>query len=61
MTIQLQLHPKTDTILETLKNKSKLVVNQFRNNNMIVNPDKFQLILLQKSTIKINSRKTLIQ
>ena len=35
-----------DTLLETLINKSKLGVNWFRNNNLIVNPNK--LILLQK-------------
>ena len=35
-----------DTLLETLINKSKLAVNWFRNNNLIVNPNK--LILLQK-------------
>ena len=35
-----------DTLLETLINKSKLAVNWFRNNNLIVNPNK--LILSQK-------------
>ena len=35
-----------DTLLETLINKSRLVVNWFRNNNLIVNPNK--LMLLQK-------------
>ena len=31
-------------------NLSESVANWFRNNNMIVNQDKFQLMLLQKST-----------
>ena len=35
-----------DKSLETLINKSKLAVNWFRNNNLIVNPNK--LMLLQK-------------
>ena len=40
-------------MLETLKNESESAVNWFRNNNMIVKPDKFQLMLLQKSTKKV--------
>ena len=39
-----------DTLLKTLKNESKLALNWFRNNNMIVNPDRLQLMLLQEST-----------
>ena len=35
-----------DTLLETLINKSRLAVNWFRNNNLLVNPNK--LILPQK-------------
>ena len=46
-----------DTLLETLKNESELAVNWFRNSNMIVNPDKFQLMLLQKSTKKVIQEK----
>ena len=46
-----------DTLLQTLKNQSELAVNRFRNNNMIVNPDKFQLMLLQKSTTKVIEEK----
>ena len=42
-----------DTLLETLKNESESAVNWLSNNNMIVNPDKFQLMLLQKSTEKV--------
>ena len=44
---------KRETLLETLKNESESAVNWFRNNNMIVKPDKFQLMLLQKSTKKV--------
>ena len=46
-----------DTLLEILKNESQAAVNWFRNNNMIVNPDKFQLMLLQKSTNKVIQEK----
>ena len=46
-----------DTWIETLKNESESVVNWFRNNNMIVNPDKFQLMLLQKYTKKVIQEK----
>ena len=35
-----------------LKNESKSAVDRFRNNNMIVKPDKLQLMLLQKSSKK---------
>ena len=42
-----------DTLLETLKNKSKPSVNWFRSINMIMNPDKFPLMSLQKSTKKV--------
>ena len=41
-----------DTLLETLNNKSESPVNWFRINDMIVNPDKFQLMLLQTSKRK---------
>ena len=46
-----------DTLLETLKNESESAVNWFRNNNMIVSPDKFQLTLLQRSTKKVIQEK----
>ena len=51
--MQFQLDPKKDTLLETLKDESQSAVNWFRNNNMIVNPDKFHLMLLQKSAKKV--------
>ena len=58
MTIKFQSHPKIrDTLLETLKNESESAVYWFRNNNMIVNPDKFQLMPLQKSTKKVIQEK----
>ena len=38
---------KRDTSLETLKNESESAASWFKNNNMIVNPDKFQLMVLQ--------------
>ena len=58
MTIQSQLHPKKrDTLFETLKNESESPVNWFRNNNIIVNPEKSQLMLLQKSTKKVIQEK----
>ena len=41
---------KRDTLLETLKNESESAVNWLRNNNMVVSPGKFQLMLLQRST-----------
>ena len=47
-----------NTFLKALQNKSESVTNWFRNNNMIVNPGKFQLMLLQKSTKKVKPRKT---
>ena len=37
-----------------------MAINWFRNNNMIVNPDKFQLMLLQKFTKKVMQEKLLI-
>ena len=46
-----------DTLLETVKNEFELEVNWFRNNNMIVNLHKFQLMLLQKSTKKVIQEK----
>ena len=46
-----------DTLLETLENESKSAVNWFRNNNMILNPDKFQLMLLEISTKKVIQEK----
>ena len=51
--MQFQLDPKKDTLLETLTDESQSAVNWFRNNNMIVNPDKFHLMLLQKSAKKV--------
>ena len=38
----------TNDLLITLKNESELQVKWFRENNMIVNPDKFQAMVLQK-------------
>ena len=52
---------KRDTLLERLKNESESAVNWFRNNNMIVKPDKFQLMLLQKSTKKVIQEKLQIR
>ena len=46
-----------ETLLETLKNESESAENLFRNNNMMANPDKFQLMLLQKSTNKVIQEK----
>ena len=43
------------TLLKILKNESELALNWFRNNNMIMNPDKFQLMLLQKSKLEIDN------
>ena len=42
---------------DTLKNKSESAVNWFRNNNMIVNPDKFKFMLLQKFPKRIIQKK----
>ena len=52
-TISVVSKKKRDILLETLKNESELVVNWFRNNNMIVNTDKIQLMHLQKSVKKV--------
>ena len=38
---------KRDTSLETLKHESESAASWFKNNNMILNPDKFQLMVLQ--------------
>ena len=46
-----------DTLLEPLKNESESAENRFRNNDRIENPDKLQLILLQKSARKIIQEK----
>ena len=40
-------------MLDTLKNGFESTANWFRNINMIVNPDKFKLMLLQISTKQI--------
>ena len=40
-------HSNREILLETLKNQSESAVNWFRNIDMIVNPDKFKLMLLQ--------------
>ena len=32
----------------TLKYESEVIINQFKNNEMIVNPEKFQAIILDK-------------
>ena len=39
---------RTDDLLITLKNESELAVKWFRENNMIVNPDKFRAMVLRK-------------
>ena len=44
-------------MLETLKNESKSALNWFRNNDIVVNPDRFQLMLLQKSTMQVIQEK----
>ena len=49
-----------DASLETLKNESESAANWFRNNNMILNLAKFQLMLLHKSTEKIIPEKSQI-
>ena len=55
MTMQFLFASKNkDKLLETLENEFR---NWYRNNNMIVNPDKFQLMLLQKSTKKLIQEK----
>ena len=43
----------TDDLLKTLKEESESAVKWFRENKMIVNPDKFQAIVLRKGS-KIN-------
>ena len=53
-------------LLITLKNKSKIAVKWFRENNMIVNPDKFQAMVLQKQnknsqTISLNIDNKIIE
>ena len=45
------------TFLKALQNESESVTNWFRNNNMIVNPGKFQLMLLQKIYEKSKAKK----
>ena len=42
---------------ETLKDESESAVNWFRNNNVIVDPDKFQSMLPRKSTKKLIQEK----
>ena len=44
-------------MLETSKDESESAVNWFRNNNVIVDPDKFQSILPRKSTKKLIQEK----
>ena len=44
-------------LLGTLKNESESAKSWFRNNNKIVNLDKFQLMLLQKPTKKVIQEK----
>ena len=46
-----------DKLLEILKNKSESAVNWFRNVNVIVNSDKYQLMLLQEPTKQIIQEK----
>ena len=43
----------TDDLLKTLKEESESAVKWFRENKMIVNPDKFEAIVLRKGS-KIN-------
>ena len=43
--------------LETLKNESESAVHWFRSSNMMVNSDKFQLMLLQKFRKKVIQEK----
>ena len=40
----------TDDLLKTLKEESESAVKWFRENKMIVNPDKFQAIVLRKGS-----------
>ena len=62
MTIQFQLHPKKEThYLKHFLDESESAVNWFRNNNMIVNLDIFQLLLLQKSAKKVIQGKLQIE
>ena len=44
-------------MLEVLKSKFESALNWFRNNKMIVDPDKCQLMLLQKSAKKVIQEK----
>ena len=46
----------TDDLLKILKEESESAVKWFRKKNMIVNPEKFQAIVLQK----INKNKKLL-
>ena len=45
----------TDDLLKILKEESKSAVKWFRENNMIVNSDKFQAIVLQKGNKNNNT------
>ena len=46
-----------DALLKTLKSESEIAINWFKNNSMIVNPDKFQLMLLHKSSTQNSVQK----
>ena len=46
-----------DTLLKTLKNEFELAMNWFRDINMIMNPDKLQLMPLKKSPKKVIQEK----
>ena len=46
-----------DTLLKTLKNEFESAMNWFRDINMIMNPDKLQLMPLKKSPKKVIQEK----
>ena len=50
---------KVEDLIKILQSESELAVKWFRDNNMIVNPDKFQAIILQKGNNKNKNHKTL--
>ena len=49
----------TDDLLKILKEESESAVKWFRENNMIVNPEKFQPLVLQKGNKNNNTNITL--
>ena len=46
-----------DTLLKKFKSESEIAINWFKNDSMIVNPDKFQLMLLLKSSTQNSVQK----